>query len=227
MSYDNRMILNDISTTLAERRIAIIGANGSGKSTFVRVINGLTTPDSGIVTVNDVNPAANGRDVRKTVGFIFSNAENQILMPTVYEDVEFSLRKIREHGHRLSRQDKKRRTMGMLRQCGLERYAHSSPHQLSGGEQQLLALAAILVARPATIIADEPTTLLDLSNRWRIGRVFDELPQQIIVVTHDLDFVAHYDRALWIDDGRIRADGTPDDVCREYKDAMRVRQHDR
>lgn len=223
IAFDEHTILNDISVTLSERRIAIIGANGSGKSTFVRMVNGLGTPDNGKITVNGLNPQTNGRDVRKKVGFVFSDAENQILMPTVYEDVEFSLRNIRADGHRLSRHDKNNRVMAMLSRFGLDQRAHASPYRLSGGEKQMLALAAVLIAQPLTIIADEPTTLLDLSNRLKLGRLFDSLPQQLIVATHDLDFVSHYDRALWIDGGRIRADGPANEVCRTYKEAMHAR----
>ena len=223
VAFDERTILNDISVELSERRIAIIGANGSGKSTFVRMINGLGTPDSGTVTVHGLNPQTDGRDVRKKVGFVFSDAENQILMPTVYEDIEFSLRNIRVDGHRLSRSEKNDRVMAMLSRFGLDKRAQASPYRLSGGEKQMLALAAVLIGQPLTIIADEPTTLLDLSNRLKLGRLFDSLPQQLIVATHDLDSVSDYDRALWINGGHIRADGPANEVCRTYEEAMRAR----
>ena len=108
----------------------------------------------------------------------------------------------------------------MLERFGLEHHAQHSPHLLSGGQKQLLALAAVLVIEPDVIIADEPTTLLDMRNQLKIRKVFDTLEQQLIVVSHDLDFLTGFDRVLCIDNHRIAADGHPKEVIEFYTKLM-------
>lgn len=214
-NYSGREILQPTTLTLTEQRIGIIGENGGGKSTLVRLINGLGSATSGTVTYEGLNVAKRAKDVRKRVGFIFSDADNQIVMPTVAEDIAFSLRR-----RKLPRAERDRLVQESLERFGLEDYGETSPHVLSGGQKQLLALAAVLIIEPATIIADEPTTLLDLRNRLHIRRVFSELSQQLIVVTHDLDFVADFDRIIRVSAGRIVDDGTPEEVIARYKSDM-------
>ena len=212
---DAHPTLDRISLTLTEHRIGIIGANGSGKSTLARLINGLGEPTSGRVVVDAADVARHGRDIRRRVGFVFSDAENQIVMPQVRDDVAFSLRRLR-----LSRAERDARVDAALARFGLTGLAENSPHTLSGGQKQLLALASVLVIEPDLIIADEPTTLLDLRNRARIAREFARLEQQLIVVTHDLDILADFDRVLCLDAGRVIADGTPTEVCTHYRNLM-------
>lgn len=218
-SPDAPPILDSINLRLSEHRIGIIGANGSGKSSLVRCINGLNIPDEGEVTVDGLSTAKRAGEIRRQVGFLFSNADNQIIMPTVAEDVGFSLR-----GKKLSRQEKRATVAEILDQLGLAGKEEQSPHTLSGGEKQLLALASILVMSPRLIIADEPTTLLDLRNRQRIAHTLAALEQQLIVVSHDLELFEGFDRVIWIDDGRIRADSADDDsvttVLSNYRTCM-------
>ncbi|HEY4599451.1 energy-coupling factor ABC transporter ATP-binding protein [Corynebacterium sp.] len=218
-SPDAPPILDSISLRLSEHRIGIIGANGSGKSSLVRCINGLNIPDEGEVTVDGLSTAKRAGEIRRQVGFLFSNADNQIIMPTVAEDVGFSLR-----GKKMSRQDKRAAVTEILEQLELAGKEEQSPHTLSGGEKQLLALASILVMSPRLIIADEPTTLLDLRNRQRIAHTLAALKQQLIVVSHDLELFEGFDRVIWIDDGRIRADSADDDsvttVLSNYRTCM-------
>lgn len=218
VAFDELQVLSNINLTLTERRIGIIGANGGGKSTLVRLINGLADPTSGSVSVDGLDVAAKGKEVRRKVGFVFSDAENQIVMPTVADDIAFSLRRMK-----LPKEEKKQRVAHMLKRFGLENHADHSPHQLSGGQKQLLALASVLILEPDLIIADEPTTLLDMINRRKISRVFAELDQQLIVVTHDLDFLTGFDRVLCIDDHHVVADGAPDEVIGYYEKLMESR----
>lgn len=218
VAFDELQVLSNINMTLTERRIGIIGANGGGKSTLVRLINGLADPTSGSVSVDGLDVAAKGKEVRRKVGFVFSDAENQIVMPTVADDIAFSLRRMK-----LPKEEKKQRVAHMLKRFGLENHADHSPHQLSGGQKQLLALASVLILEPDLIIADEPTTLLDMINRRKISRVFAELDQQLIVVTHDLDFLTGFDRVLCIDDHHVVADGAPDEVIGYYEKLMESR----
>ena len=215
VSYEGTPVLEPLSLTLREQRIGVIGANGGGKSTLIRMINGLGEPSSGRVLVDGLDVAANGRQVRKKVGFVFSDAENQIVMPTVREDIAFSLRR-----HKMPRVEKQRRVEEMMDRFHLTAHADQSPHTLSGGQKQLLALAAVLIIEPEVVIADEPTTLLDLRNRMLIREVFRTLPQQLIVVSHDLDFLSDFNRVICIDNHRIAADGDPSDVIPHYVNLM-------
>ncbi|UBI03342.1 energy-coupling factor ABC transporter ATP-binding protein [Corynebacterium freneyi] len=213
--FDGRRALGPVTVELSERRIGIVGPNGGGKSTFVRLINGLTDASSGRVDVGGLDPARKGREVRRNVGFVFSDADNQIVMPTVAEDVAFSLR---QRG--IAPKDRDGLALSALRRFDLHDHADHSPHLLSGGQKQLLALTSVLVLEPELIIADEPTTLLDLRNRRSLAATFASLDQQLIVVTHDLDFVADFDRVLCIEDGLIVDDGDPRTVIDSYVSRM-------
>lgn len=224
VSFDNVSVLFDgdvvptldqIDLQLTEHRIGIIGSNGSGKSTLARLINGLGSATSGRVSVNGRDVDRHGREIRRRVGFVFSDAENQIVMPQVREDVAFSLRRLK-----LPRVEREARIDAALHRFGLTGLADASPHTLSGGQKQLLALAAVLVMEPELIIADEPTTLLDLRNRARIAREFALLEQQLIVVTHDLEILEGFDRVICLNNGRVIADGAPREVCDHYRALM-------
>ena len=215
VAYDGEQILAPLTVSLSEQRIGIIGSNGSGKSTTVRLINGLIEPTSGQVLYDGLTPNKRGKDIRKRVGFVFSDAESQIVMPRVSDDVAFSLRRFK-----LPREEVKRRVAEALERFDLADRAENSPHTLSGGEKQMLALASVLVIEPDTIIADEPTTLLDLRNRRRIVRELMSLDQQLIVVTHDLEMLRGFDRVLVIDDGALAYDGGPDAAIAFYTDLM-------
>lgn len=204
--------LRDINLTLAESRIGIVGANGSGKSTLVRMINGLVLPTEGSVTVDGLNVKKQARDVRRRVGFIFTNPDNQIVMPTVEEDVAFTLRR-----RGLSAAEIAERTAVTLHRFGLTALADRPAHRLSGGQKQLLALAAVLVAEPAIVVADEPTTLLDARNTLRIQELLRTLSQQLIVVTHQLDLLDDFDRVIVIDNGEVVADDQPRAAIGAYR----------
>ncbi|QTX04338.1 energy-coupling factor ABC transporter ATP-binding protein [Agromyces archimandritae] len=210
--YDGVPVLHDVSLRLTERRIGIVGANGSGKSTLARMINGLVAPAAGSVAVDGLDVARRGREVRRRVGFVFTNPDHQIVMPTVREDVAFSLRKLR-----LPRAESDARVDAALDRFGLSPLAERPAHRLSGGQKQLLALAAVLVARPAVLVADEPTTLLDARNARLIEEHFAELDEQLVMVTHRLDAVAGFDRVLVVDGGRIVADDRPAAALAAYE----------
>lgn len=215
VNYDGEQILAPLNVSLTEQRIGVIGSNGSGKSTTVRLINGLIEPTSGLVLYDGLTPERHGKEIRKRVGFVFSDAESQIVMPRVADDVAFSLRRFK-----LPRDEVKRRVAEVLERFELTDRAEHSPHTLSGGEKQMLALASVLVIEPDTIIADEPTTLLDLRNRRRIVRELVALDQQLIVVTHDLEMLRDFDRVLVIDDGQLVYDGAPSEAIAFYTDLM-------
>ena len=181
----------------------------------MRLINGLGPVTGGTVTYEGMNVAKQAKAIRKNVGFIFSDADNQIVMPTVAEDIAFSLRK-----RKLPKDERNQLVQEALERFGLANHSDASPHLLSGGQKQLLALAAVLILNPTTIIADEPTTLLDLRNRLHIRNIFAQLEQQIIVVTHDLDFLMDFDRVIRVSAGEIVDDGAPKEVIDRYVSDM-------
>jgi biotin transport system ATP-binding protein len=212
---DDTIILHEFSLELAEGRIGIIGANGSGKSTFARLLNGIVLPSAGRIRVYGKDTRKDGDAVRALIGFVFQNPDHQIVYPIVEEDVAFGLRNAGLRGEALASA-----VTDALARFGLLAHRNQPAHLLSGGEKQLLALAGVLALAPRTIVLDEPTTLLDLRNRRRIGAILADLPQQVVLVTHDLDMLAAFDRVLVFDSGRIVADDTPARAIAHYIESM-------
>lgn len=205
-------VLRETTLELTEQRIALIGPNGSGKSTLARLVNGLVEPTSGTVTVDGLDVRKRGREVRRRVGFVFTDPTAQLVMPTVVEDVALSLR------HRVrGREERTAAARAVLASYGLAELAERSVHTLSGGQRQLLAVAGVLATEPAILVADEPTTLLDLRNARAIGDLLLGLPQQLVLATHDLDLAVRCDRALLVDDGAVVADGPAAEVVAHYR----------
>ncbi|WP_026919425.1 energy-coupling factor ABC transporter ATP-binding protein [Gordonia shandongensis] len=215
-AFGDRTVLDGIDLTITEHRVGIIGANGSGKSTLARMINGLVTPDAGTVTVNGLDVRKNKRRVRRDVGFIFSDPDRQIIMPTVAEDIELSLSRTVA-----DRDERRRRTRAVLADFGLDDHADQPSHLLSGGQKQLLALAAVMVIGPSILVADEPTTMLDLRNSLMLHETFARLDEQLVVLTHDLDMLADFDRVIVLDRCRVVADDAPEPAITHYRALMR------
>jgi len=205
-------VLRETTLDLTEHRIALIGPNGSGKSTLARLVNGLVEPTSGRVRVDGLDVARKGREVRRRVGFVFTDPSAQLVMPTVVEDVALSLR----HQVR-GREERTAAAREVLAAYGLAELADRSVHTLSGGQRQLLALAGVLATEPAVLVADEPTTLLDLRNARMIGDLLLGLRQQLVLATHDLELAERCDRAILVEDGAVVADGEPAEVVRHYR----------
>ncbi len=214
-AFGERTVLRGIDLELTERRIGVVGCNGSGKSTLARMINGLHTPTRGTVTVDGLDTARKAAAVRRRVGFVFTDPDYQIIMPTVAEDIAFSLRR-----SGLDKRRRAERVAAVLARFGLEGHADHPCHLLSGGQKQLLALAAVLVTEPRVLVADEPTTLLDLRNARRFAETVQALPQQVIMVTHQLDQLAGFDRVLVVDEGAVVADDAPAPALRYYRDLV-------
>ncbi|MEI5584616.1 MULTISPECIES: energy-coupling factor ABC transporter ATP-binding protein [unclassified Agromyces] len=210
--FGDERVVDDVTLELTERRVGIVGANGSGKSTLARMINGLVTPTEGRVEVDGLDVARHGREVRRRVGFVFTDADTQIVMPTVREDVAFTLRR-----HRLDAADAAARVDATLDRFGLADLADRPAHRLSGGQKQLLALAAVLVGEPSIVVADEPTTLLDARNARRIAEHFETLDQQLVVVSHQLELLESFDRVVVMEAGRVVADDEPRPALDAYR----------
>ena len=206
------LVLDETTLSLTEQRVALIGANGSGKSTLARLLNGLVVATTGRVLVDGLDVATEGRAVRRKVGFAFTDPAAQLVMPTAAEDVALSLRRT----HR-DKAERRRAASDVLAAYGLDGLDDRSVHGLSGGQRQLLALAGVLATDPEILVADEPTTLLDLANSRRIGDLLLSLRQQLVLVTHDLELAARCDRALVVDGGRVVFDGDAEAAVRHYR----------
>lgn len=180
---------------------------------MLRLVNGLMTPTRGTVTVAGFDTVRAARQVRRRVGFVFTDPLAQLVMPTPVEDIELSLRRtVRD------RRARTEQALSLLRERGLEHVARSSVYDLSGGERQLVALTSVLAVEPEVIVADEPTTLLDLRNRCRFREALAGLPQQVLYATHDLELAAEADRVLVVDQARIVADDSPEPALRHYRE---------
>lgn len=212
VTADGQAILKEINLDIDQSRTAIIGLNGSGKSTFVRLLNGLQLPSAGTVTVDGLNTQKEGRKVRARVGFVFQNPDNQIVYPTVREDLAFGLKNL---GY--IKAEVEAQIAEAMQAYRIAHLADRLTHQLSGGEKQMVALLGVLIMRPNYIILDEPTTLLDLKNKRLLMDHVREISQRIIMVTHDLDLVKEFDRVICFDQGAVLADGSPDDVLSLYR----------
>lgn len=208
-----QQILRDVTVDLEAHRIAVIGANGSGKTTFARLLTGLLAPTTGGLTVGAFDVARDTRELRRSSGLLFSNPDVQVIMPTVAEDIAFTLR-----GRGVPRREIPPRVDTVIERFGLEPLRDAAAHTLSGGQKQLLAVAAVLVAEPSFVVADEPTAYLDGANARRISRILlgdDAAP--VVLVTHDLALAARCETVLRFDGGTLVGDGAPADEIAAYE----------
>ncbi|XHE13530.1 ABC transporter ATP-binding protein [Agrobacterium deltaense] len=211
VAFEGRQALQPLSLTLTERRIGVIGLNGSGKTTFARLVNGLTKPTEGKVSVNGLDTVKDAKAVLQTVGFIFQNPQNQIILPIIRDDVAFGLKRLG-----LNNVETETRVKAVLARLGISHLEERRAHELSGGELQLSALAALLVTDPQILILDEPTNQLDLKNRAIVEKTMAALSQALVVITHDLPLLAGFDRVLVFHEGALVADADPEEAVARY-----------
>lgn len=206
-------VLHDVSIDINARTIAVIGENGSGKSTFARLLGGLVTASVGELRVLGLDPARQAALLRRRVAIVFSNPDAQIIMPTVAEDVAFSLR-----AERLGRETTAARVAAALDRFGLNALAERPSHDLSGGQKQLLAVCGAFVRRPDLVIADEPTAYLDARNARRVAdHLLEDVGHRLVLVTHDLALAARCDIAVLFTGGTVATVGLPEHVIAEYE----------
>lgn len=211
VAFEGRQALQPVSLTLTERRIGVIGLNGSGKTTFARLINGLTKPTRGKVSVNGLDTVKDARAVLQAVGFIFQNPQNQIILPIIRDDVAFGLKRLG-----IGKTETETRVKAVLARLGVAHLEERRAHELSGGELQLAALAALLVTEPQILILDEPTNQLDLKNRAIVEKTMAALSQALVVITHDLPLLSGFDRVLVFHEGELVADANPEEAVARY-----------
>lgn len=204
-SYDKDMpIIENLSFSIQNgESVGLIGANGAGKSTIMKILLGLL-PCEGRVSVDDLPvEKKNLPDIRKKLGFLLQNSDNQMFMPTVYEDMMFGPR-----NYGLSKEEAEQQVDRILNQLGLTDLKHRYNHKISGGEKRMAAIATILAMQPETILMDEPSIALDPLNRRTIIRIINQLPQTKLIASHDLDMILDTcDRVILLNRGKIVADG--------------------
>jgi len=210
-----RSILHDLTVTLTEARIGIIGRNGSGKSTLLRLIAGLIAPTSGSVRVGGIDPTADRAALLSEIGILFQNPDHMILFPTVEEELAFGLRQ-------MGQTDAAARAAAQaaLQAEGRSHWATAATHTLSQGQRHYLCLMSVLLMAPRRILLDEPFAGMDLPTMTRMQRKLAGLPQQVITISHDPLAVAQADRVIWLEAGRIVADGPATDVLARFRDEM-------
>ena len=213
-AYDpGHEVLKEISLVITEgEQVALIGANGVGKSTLLKLFVGLLSPQSGRVSVSGLPvEKANLVAVRRAAGYVFQDAESQLFLANVWEDVAFGPR-----NEGLVGEDLRRRVDEALSSVGLTSLAAEHVYRLSGGQKRLASIATVLALRPDSLLLDEPTLALDPRNRRAVIRALSALPCAKLIATHDLDFVLDAcTRVLLMDGGRIVADGRPDELLRD------------
>ena len=213
VKFKTHVALHPFSLELSERRIGIIGLNGSGKTTFAKLIDGLVKPTSGTVTVNGLDTVKDAKAVLSVAGFIFQNPAQQLIMPQVQEDIVFGLK-----AHGLKPAEADARARAALARFGIEALGPRRVHELSGGELQLAAIASVSATGPDILIFDEPVNQLDLKNRRRVVEAIHALPEHAIVISHDLPLIEDFDRVLVFHEGRIVFDGLPAAAIAHYRE---------
>ena len=205
-------VLEDLSFSIRDgESVGLIGANGAGKSTLMKVLLGLL-PYSGTIYVDDLVVSRQTlKEVRRKLGFVLQNSDNQMFMPTVYEDIMFA-----PMNYGMSRQDAESRTDQVLAQLGLAELKHRHNHKISGGEKRMAAIATVLAMKPDVLLMDEPTSALDPYNRRIVINTIRSLPNTKVITSHDLDMILDTcERVILLSGGRIAADGDADTILRD------------
>ena len=193
--------------------VAVLGHNGSGKSTIAKLINGILVPKSGMVTVDGITTENedNVYEIRKNVGMVFQNPDNQIVASIVEEDVAFGVENLGVPSDEI-----RRRVDEALKTVGMYELREKAPHKLSGGQKQRVAVAGIIAMKPKCIVLDEPTAMLDPSGRKEVIETIKKLNNEdritIILITHYMDEAVEADRVIVVDNGTVKMDDTPENV---------------
>ena len=189
--------------------VGVVGPNGGGKSTLVRLLNGLLRPGSGGIRVLGRDPVAEPFEVRRNVGMLFQSPDNGLVAPFVEDDVAFGLENLG-----VPQKEMPGRVAGAIRAVGLEGYERREPHTLSGGEKQRVALAGLLAVEPEILLLDEPTSMLDAAGRREVLDRVKSLrgEKTILHVTHHLEELLDADRVLVLNGGKLVADVTPEQL---------------
>lgn len=213
-SYEKeRPVLRELSFQIASgERVGLIGANGAGKSTLMKLLLGLLPCKQGEIYAGGLLVSReNVAQVRRTLGYVLQDSDNQMFMPTVYEDMMFA-----PLNYGLRREDAEKRVDAVLERLGLTELKYRYNHKISGGEKRMAAIATILAMEPEILLMDEPTTGLDPHNRRKVIQTIRTLPQTILIASHDLDMILDTcSRVILLSQGVIAADGPADVILRD------------
>ena len=214
-SYDGaHPVVENLSFTINKgETVGLIGANGAGKSTIMKLLLGLLI-GKGRITVDGLSLSKqNIPSIRQKIGFVLQDSDNQMFMPTVYEDMIFGPR-----NYGLSKEETERRVDEVLNRLNLQDLKHRYNHKISGGEKRMAAIATILAMEPETILMDEPSTALDPVNRRTVINTINALPQTKLIASHDLDMILDTcQRVILLSRGKIVADGSAESILRDKK----------
>lgn len=224
-TYENQeqQALKDVTLSIHEGEwLAIVGHNGSGKSTLAKLLNGLQYPNSGQIIVKDqVLTEETVWNVRKAIGMVFQNPDNQFVGTTVQDDVAFGL-----ENNGVPRDIMVNRVNWALESVKMVAFLDQEPHHLSGGQKQRVAIASVLALQPSIIILDEATSMLDPRGREEVLETVRELKKQqdltVVSITHDLDEAAKADRIIVMNGGQVYREGTPNEIFRLDKELTEI-----
>lgn len=207
-----RPVIEDLSFQIGDgESVGLIGANGAGKSTVMKLLLGLIPAEGTILVDGLAVNKANLPAIRRKLGFVLQNSDNQMFMPTVYEDMIFA-----PLNYGLSRQEAEQRVDAVLERLGLTELKHRHNHRISGGEKRMAAIATILAMEPEAILMDEPTSALDPYNRRIVINTIRGLKQTKLITSHDLDMILDTcDRVILLSEGKIAADGPAEQILRD------------
>ena len=211
-AYGQTPVVENLSFSIQKgETVGLIGANGAGKSTIMKLMLGLLS-GSGKITVDGLTmDKSNLSEIRRKIGFVLQDSDNQMFMPTVYEDMIFGPR-----NYGLSKEQTERKVDAVLEQLGLQNLKYRHNHKISGGEKRMAAIATILAMEPEMILMDEPSTALDPGNRRTVINTINKLSRTKLIASHDLDMILDTcHRVILLSHGKIVADGDAETILRD------------
>jgi biotin transport system ATP-binding protein len=215
LSLNARKLLNAVTLDIQEQRVGVIGRNGSGKTSFARLLCGLLAPSSGRVRVNGNDLFKHRAAALKTVGILFQNPDHQIIFPTVLEELSFGLT---QQGQRKA--EAMQNATKILQQFDRLDWAERTIATLSQGQRHLVCLLSVLAMAPPLLVLDEPFAGLDLPTKTYLQNLLYGLDQSVLHITHDLQALAEYERVIWLEKGQVAGDGLPKDIIPAFENAM-------
>ena len=220
LSRGRTQVFDGLNLTLDEPRIGLIGDNGAGKTSLLRLLCGLEVPQSGSVRIGGTEIQSAGHERAALVGLMFQNPDDQIIFPVVVEEVALSLRT-----RGMKKAEAHQAARALLADRGLESWADRAVSSLSQGQRQHVCWLALQAAKPRVLLLDEPFASLDLPGQARLAQDIASADQQVLVSTHLLSHVRGFSRVIWLDQGRVRADGPGQEVCAAYEADVAARVH--